>query len=131
MTTPIDPIAAVQGALAAPAATAPPSVNSEAATQRFASLMSPADAPVRPSPAVHDGPNAITEAISTQEDSIRQTFDDSRYMARHGHEYELADVVAFSEHNMKQLSMATLSLGMIQAAAQSTNKGLTTLLKNQ
>jgi hypothetical protein len=131
MTTPIEAIGAVQGALAAPTATAAPSVSNEAATQRFASLMRPADAPLRPSPAADDGPNAITQAVSTQEEQVRRTFDDSRHFARNMHNYDMVDVLIEGDKFKNKLAIATLSLSAVQGVAQSTNKGLTTLLKNQ
>jgi type III secretion system HrpB2-like protein len=131
MTTAIEPISAVEGALAAARPEAVRAVNEQAAT-RFASLMETNGSPQRPLPVqAADEPNAIGKMLSTQEDRVRLMFEDSHRLGHEAKSHDVVDVIIEGERIARQFSVATMSLNITSALAQGSNKGLQTLLKNQ
>lgn len=137
MTVPIEAVTAVQGAAEATAAkpVAPPVT--EAMTERFSALMNPADAPQRPAahavpPAAEDGgTNAIGRALEAQENYLNKTFAESDALARDGHLLTKEELFQANLSLMQKMQFATLHLNVTTAVAQSSNKGLQTLMKNQ
>lgn len=140
MTVPIEAVTAVQGAADAAAAKPATPPVTEAMTERFSALMNPADAPQRPAahamhaapPAAEDGgPNAIGRALEAQENYLDKTFAQSDEMARNGHLYTKEELFQANLTLMQKMQFATLHLNVTTAIAQSSNKGLQTLMKNQ
>jgi type III secretion system HrpB2-like protein len=131
MTSPIEPIAAVQNAFATAKPEAIRAAN-ESAAMRFGALMDLSASPQRPAPvqAVNE-PSVIGEMMSTQEGRVRQMFKDAHRLGHEASSHDLVDLVIEGDRISRQFSVATMSLNVTSALAQSCNKGLQTLLKNQ
>jgi type III secretion system HrpB2-like protein len=146
MTLAIDAIQGIQGAgsvhkLAEVAKPSPvpstPALSNEVLANRFEALVRPPDAAQRPtlaSPAAEpegSGPTAIGRMLDAQEGFLKQTIHDTEVFTRNVHLYS-ADQIAAAGHMIAQkTAFGAISLNASMAVAQSSNKSVQSLLKNQ
>jgi type III secretion inner rod protein HrpB2 len=132
MTLPIDAIGAVQH-LAEVAKASPPTVATDQLAARFESMLKPADAPQRPSQAAapEESPNAISRALDTQEAYLKQTIQDTDAFAKNIHLYSSNEIAAVGHMLAQKTAFGAIALNASMAVAQSSNKSLQSLLKNQ
>jgi small-conductance mechanosensitive channel len=75
--------------------------------------------------------NALTKMLDGLDHSVKQTFTELDSIAAQMHDMPLKEQMAAFMQMSQKLTMTSLQLTMASSSAQSANKGLQTLLKNQ
>jgi type III secretion system HrpB2-like protein len=99
--------------------------------KKFEEAMRKPDAHLLEAQQNNNDPKALAKMLDGLDHTVKQTFADVDNLTARLHELPLKEQMAAFMQMSQKLTMASLQLTMASSTAQSANKGLQTLLKNQ